>query len=64
LGTQEISKNVVTQGPKIFEEEYTTLQHTTYNRSSKKMLIEKVNKKNKKVSEKWKSTIDFNGVAP
>jgi hypothetical protein len=28
------------------------------------MLIEKVNMKNKKMSEKWKSKIDFNGVAP
>jgi hypothetical protein len=36
----------------------------TYNRNSKKMLIEKVNMKNKKVSEKWKSEIDFHGVAP
>jgi hypothetical protein len=28
------------------------------------LLIEKVNMKNKKVSEKWKSEIDFHGVAP
>jgi len=27
------------------------------------MLIEKVNMKNKKMSEKWKSKIDFNGVS-
>jgi hypothetical protein len=28
------------------------------------LLIEKVNLKNKKVSEKWKSEIDFQGVKP
>jgi hypothetical protein len=64
LETQEIIEALVTQEPKIFEEESVTLHHTAYNRSSKKLLIEKVNTKNKKVSEKWKSTIDFNGVAP
>jgi hypothetical protein len=36
----------------------------TYNRSSKKLLIEKVNMKNKKMSEKWKSEIDFHEVSP
>jgi hypothetical protein len=36
----------------------------TYNKNSKKLLIEKVNLKNKKVSEKWKSEIDFQGVKP
>jgi hypothetical protein len=40
------------------------LHHTTYNKNSKKLLIEKVNLKNKKASEKWKSEIDFQGVKP
>jgi hypothetical protein len=64
LETQEIIEALVTQEPEIFEEESVTLHHTTYNRASKKLLIEKVNTKNKKVSKKWKSTIDFDGVAP
>jgi hypothetical protein len=36
----------------------------TYNRNSKKKLIEKVNLKNRKVFEKWKLEFDFHGVAP
>jgi hypothetical protein len=35
-----------------------------YNINAKKILIEKVNTKNKKVFEKWKSKIDFHRVAP
>jgi hypothetical protein len=40
------------------------LHHVAYNRASKKLLLEKVNTKNKRSSEKWKSIIDFDGVAP
>jgi len=64
LENQEIVEALVTQEPKIFEEESVTLHHTAYHKSSKKLLIEKVNMKNKKVSEKWKLEIDFQGVAP
>jgi hypothetical protein len=64
LETQEITKALVTQEPKIFEEEFVTLIHVTYNRNSKIILMDKVNMKNKKVSEKWKLEIDFHGVAP
>jgi hypothetical protein len=46
----------------VFEEESITLHHATYNKNSKKLFIEKVNLKNKKISEKWKSEIDFQGV--
>jgi hypothetical protein len=45
LETQEIFESIVAQEPKIFEEESVTLYHTTYNRNSKKLLSEKVNKK-------------------
>jgi hypothetical protein len=55
---------MVTQEPTIFKEDSVTLHHTTDNRNSKKMLIQKVNMKNKKVFEKWNLEIDFNGVAP
>jgi hypothetical protein len=64
LETQEIVEALVSQEQEIFEGESVTLHHTDYNTSSKKLLIEKVNIKNKKVSEKCKSKIDFNGVSP
>jgi hypothetical protein len=43
---------LASQEPKIFEEDSVTLHHATYHKNSKKLLIEKVNLKNKKVSEK------------
>ena len=55
IETRVIAEELVSQEPYIFEEESITLNHATYHESSKKMLIEKVNLKNKKVSEKWKS---------
>jgi hypothetical protein len=54
METREIVEASVTQYPKIFEEESITLHHTAYHKTSEKFLIEKVNMKNKKVSEKWK----------
>jgi hypothetical protein len=48
---------MITQDPKIFEEESVTLHHMTYNRETKKLLLEKVNTKNKRSSEKWKSSL-------
>jgi hypothetical protein len=64
LETREIVEALVTQELEIFEEEFFTLHHVAYLKNSKKLLIEKVNMKNKKVSEKWKSKIDFQGGAP
>jgi hypothetical protein len=64
LETREIVEALITQEPKIFKEEFVTLHHAAYNRESKKLLLEKVNTRNKKSSEKWKSSIDFDGVAP
>jgi hypothetical protein len=49
METQEILEAHVIQEPKIFEEESVTLHHMTYNRNSKKVLIEKVNTKKKSV---------------
>jgi hypothetical protein len=42
------------QEPEIFEEESIILHLLTYHKNSKKIIIEKVNMKNKKVSKKWK----------
>ena len=53
--TMEIFKALVTQELDIFEEESVTLHHAAYHKISKKLLIEKVNMKSKKASEKWKS---------
>jgi hypothetical protein len=40
------------------------LHHKAYNKNIKKLLSEKLNLRNKNVSEKWKSKIDFKGVKP
>jgi hypothetical protein len=48
----------------VFEEEYVTLHQTTFNKISKKLLIEKLKLKDKKVVEKWNSDIDIQGVIP
>jgi hypothetical protein len=60
--TREIVEALITQEPEIFEEESFTLHHVAYNRESKKILLEKVNTKNKKSLERWKSSIGFDGV--
>jgi hypothetical protein len=64
LETREIVESLITMEPEIFEEEFGTLHHATYNCDSKKLLLEKVNIKNKKLPERWKSSIAFYGVAP
>jgi len=64
LETRENIEALITQEPKIFEEEYVTLHHVAYNCESKKLLLEKSNRKYKNSSERWKSSIDFDGVAP
>ena len=64
LDTREIVDDIMTQDPEIFEEEFPTLHHATYNRETKNLLLEKVNTKNKKSSKQWKSSIDLDGVAP
>jgi hypothetical protein len=53
-----------TQEPIIFEEDSLTLHHSTFNKNSIKLVIEKVNSKNNKIQEKWNSKFDFQGVPP
>jgi hypothetical protein len=64
IENREIAEELACQEPVVFEEEFVTLHHVTFNKSSKKLLIEKVNLKNKKVVEKWNSEIDIQGVKP
>jgi hypothetical protein len=41
-----------------------TLHHSTFNKNSIKLIIQKINAKNKKIQEKWNSELNFNGVPP
>jgi hypothetical protein len=59
-----IARELATQEPIIFEEESLTLHRATFNKNSRKLVIEKVNSKNKKIQEKWNSKFDFQGVPP
>jgi hypothetical protein len=63
LENREITQELACQEPLIFRR---NLSHctTTFNKESKKLLIEKINLKNKKVVEKWNSEIDLQGVKP
>jgi len=63
IKSRATTEELASQEPKVFEEEFVTLHHTTYNRN-KKLLIEKVKLRKKKVFEKWKSQIDFKGETP
>jgi hypothetical protein len=49
---------------KFFEENSVTLHHMTYKIETKKILLEKVNTKNNKSSERRKYLIDLDVVAP
>jgi hypothetical protein len=51
LENREITQELACQEPLVFEEESVTLHHVTFNKESKKLLIEKINLKNKKVVE-------------
>ena len=64
LETREIVNAIITQDPKIFEEESITLHQVAYNHETKKLLLENMNTKNKTSSERQKYSIDFDGVAP
>jgi len=59
-----ITEESACQDPLVFEEESVTFHHATFNKESKKLLIEKINLKNKKVVEKWNSKIDLQGLTP
>lgn len=47
LETREIVDAMMTQDPEIFEGESITLHRVTYNRETKKLLLEKFDTKNK-----------------
>jgi hypothetical protein len=64
LENREITQQLACQEPLVFEEEYVTLHHVAFNKESKKLLIDKINLKNKKVPEKLNSNIDLQGVRP
>jgi len=64
LETIEIVDPMMTRDPEIFEEESFTMHHVTYNCETKKLLLEKVNTKKKNSLERWKYSIDLDGVAP
>jgi hypothetical protein len=50
--------------PTIFEEQSLTLHNAKYNKEEKKLQIEKVHVKNKKVTQTWNSEVDVSGVGP
>jgi hypothetical protein len=52
LETREIDDVIMTRDPEIFEEEFSTLNHRAYNCETKKLLLEKVNTKNKNSSKR------------
>lgn len=64
LERKPVARELATQEPIIFEEESLTLHHAVFNRNSRKLIIEKVNSKNKNIHEKWNSKLDFHGVPP
>jgi hypothetical protein len=64
LETWGIVEDVLTQEPKIFEEEYVTLHHRTYHKNSKKLLIEKVNMKIRKCLENGNQKLIFMDFHP
>jgi len=61
---REITQEFSCQEPLVFEEEYVTFNHVAFNKQSKKLLIEKINLKNKNFVEKWNSKIDLQRVRP
>ena len=61
-GRREFKKKLETQEPILFEEESMTLHCSLFDRCSKKLVIEKIHAKNKKVQGKLSSELDLNGV--
>jgi hypothetical protein len=48
-----IAEELAREGPTVFEEEFVTLHHAKYDKQSKKLQIERVNLKDKRVTGKW-----------
>jgi hypothetical protein len=57
-------RSLDTQEPIIFEEESLTLHCVVFNRNSRRLVIKKLNSKNKKIHKKWNSELDFQWVPP
>jgi hypothetical protein len=62
--SREVVAELATQEPIIFEEESLTLHSALFNKVSKKLVIEKIHAKNKKVQGKLSLKLDLNGVPP
>jgi hypothetical protein len=62
--SQQLVEELACEGPTIFEEQSLTLHNTKYNKEARKVQIEKIHVKNKKVTEKWNSEVDVSGVGP
>jgi hypothetical protein len=59
-----IAEELAQEGPTIFEEESVTLHHAKYDKQSRKLQIERVNLKDKRVTRKWSSEIEVKGLRP
>jgi hypothetical protein len=62
--SRKIAKEFSTQETIIFEEKYFILHYATFNKKSRKLVIEKSNAKNKNIQEKWNFVFEFYGVPP
>jgi hypothetical protein len=60
----EVALELDTYEPIVFEEESLTMHSAMFDKSSRKLVIERVKSKNKKVQGKLSSELDFNGVPP
>jgi hypothetical protein len=62
--SQQIAEELAHEEPTIFEEQSLTLHNAKYNKEERKLQIEKVHVKNKKVTKTWNSKVDVSGVGP
>jgi hypothetical protein len=62
--SREVAAELETQEPIFFEEESLTLHSALFDKSTKKLVFEKVHSKNKKIQGKSSSEFDLNGVPP
>jgi hypothetical protein len=62
--SQEITYDLATKEPMFFDNQSLIMHNTQYKRHEKKLQIERVNVKHKKVVHKLRSMVDVSGVAP
>jgi hypothetical protein len=62
--SQEITQDLAIEEPMFFDNQSLTLHNTQYKRHEKKLQIERVSVKHKKVVHKLRSVVDVSGVAP